>query len=76
MMNEQDRIKALEREVELLKQIIELKDKIGAAPSYPVYVPYPVYPSSPSVDPWRPYYPYTYTTVGATVPQSSSGYLT
>ena len=75
-MEYDERVKYLEREVELLKQIIELKDKIGAAPSYPVYVPYPVYPSSPTIDPWRPYFPYAYTTGGAAVSQSSSGYLT
>lgn len=46
-----EKIKTLEREVELLKQIIELTEQINklkAAP--PVYVPYP--------NPWQPIVPY------------------
>lgn len=76
MLSEQDRIKALEREVELLKQIIDLKDKIVGQQIFTHYVPYPVYPSSPAIAPWRPYYPYAYTTGGAAVSESLGGYLT
>lgn len=57
----QDRIKALEREVELLRQVIELTKQLEELKAkQPVYVPYPSCPSLP-YDPWRitydPYYP-------------------
>lgn len=53
----EDRIKALEREVELLKQIIELREKLAAYERW-TYVPYPpVQPSTPYYPmPWYPTY--------------------
>ena len=46
-----DNIKQLEREVELLKEIIQLKERNMELektyiPQYPVY-PYPIYPQTP-----------------------------
>lgn len=41
-MNDKEKIKLLERQIELLEQIIKLQEKINT-PS----VPYPVYPSYP-----------------------------
>jgi len=67
-----DNIKSLEREVELLKQLVELKTKLlefeSANPTYVPYIPtYPIYPSfpcNPVIYPWV-----TYTTgTSATVP--------
>lgn len=55
-MNQTEKIKSLEREIELLKQIIELKDKLLAAPSTIHY--YPSYPNYPSINPFpNPYNP-------------------
>lgn len=51
-----DNIKQLEREVELLKELVELKEKVleleKNVPSYPGF---PVYPTTP-----YPYQPFTY----------------
>ncbi len=47
-MDIKERIEMLEKEVELLKQIIELKDKQDLPYDHPVYPRYLVYPSVPS----------------------------
>ena len=59
-----DKIKALEREVELLQQVIELTKQLEELKAkQPVYVPYvPSYPSQPYVpSPWWEYKPWTIT---------------
>ena len=60
----EQRIKALEREVELLKQIIELKDKLATQQGITVLPLYPSYPQ-PDVRPWW-INPVTYTSDCAT----------
>ena len=52
-MNPEEKIKMLEREVELLKQIIELKDK-AVAQTYPIYVQPYIYPTMLPQYPWSP----------------------
>lgn len=54
------KIKALEREIELLKQIIELKDAINKYPKESVY---PVYPL-PYIPTYHQPYVYPYVTYG------------
>ena len=49
-MDEKGRISLLEREIELLKQVIELREqarKYVPAPYYPVYPQYPQYLPQP-----------------------------
>ena len=58
-MSEEDRIKALEREIELLKQILELREKLAACQN-----PYPWHPTYPPYQP--PYYTYQVTPCGTT----------
>lgn len=50
----ENRIKALEREVELLQKVLELTKELEALRAgQPVYIPYvPTYPN-----PWQPYQP-------------------
>ena len=61
-MIEDDRIKALERELELLKQILELRKQLAACQN-----PYPWYPPYPYQPPYQPlYYTYPVITCGTT----------
>lgn len=52
-MDIQDRIKALEREKELIEELVELYEKLSAyrQPQQPIYVPYPqpCYPCYPII---------------------------
>jgi hypothetical protein len=53
-MDDKEKVKVLEREIELLKQINDLREKMAMMPiNNPVYVPivYPPYPATPT-DPW------------------------
>lgn len=73
-----DNIKQLEREAELLKQILELKEKIKALESYEVvryvpYYPYPIYPDT--ARPFYPEYP-NITLCGGTTGQMNESCLT
>uniref|UniRef100_A0A6M3KVW0 Uncharacterized protein n=1 Tax=viral metagenome TaxID=1070528 RepID=A0A6M3KVW0_9ZZZZ len=67
-MDDKEKIKSLEREVELLEKIIELQwvsnpNYIYVYPLYPVY-PQPYVPP-PYVQPYIPITPYYGTTTGA-----------
>jgi hypothetical protein len=53
-MNDQEKIKLLEKQIELLEKCIEL---MKLASSYPVYIPYPSYPI-PQIPYIQSYYPY------------------
>lgn len=74
-MNNQ-KIKALEREVELLKQVIELTRQLeelkAKAPAYVPYVPYQPYWTYPN-RPWWEYQP-TWTTGQLTVSSDTVAY--
>ena len=70
-MNERERIAALEREIELLKQVLDLKEKIAAYES--VYPSYPKWYLSTPADPWSPTIRTTFT--GASV-STSDGTVT
>ena len=66
-MEDLEKIKFLEKEIELLKEIIRLKDenKLASPPviipqPYPVYPPIQPTPINPLVQPW-PNYPPSYT---------------
>ena len=48
-MKDKEKIKMLELEIELLKEIMELKEKLNSIP------PYPIYPTYPQPEyPWNP----------------------
>ena len=66
------RIAELEREIELTKQLIDLKEKLNVLKCSPSYVPYPVYiPQIPQpiINPW--YTVKTITTCGETTSKVS-----
>lgn len=55
-MNPEEKIKALEREIELLRQIVDLQSKLIGQQHVPYYPPvYPTYPPPATTpDPWYP----------------------
>ena len=58
-----EKLKSLEREVELLRELIALKERLAKVEKSIPYVPYipvaPVQPYVPYPDPWRPWITYT-----------------